>query len=97
MGAHPLRSLAGPRRRTPQALRYGVDSRSDHETARVVEAARRRAGFLTPMLFYLAAAMRAHHAVFQARGVDPGSYVVPLPVNLRPREGRGRSSAPTSR
>jgi len=41
------------------------------------------------MLFYLAAALRAHHAVFQARGVDPGSYVVPLPVNLRPKGGEG--------
>ncbi len=50
------------------------------------------------MLFYLAASVRAHHAVFQVRGVDPRSYVVPLPVNLR-REGRERasSSAPTSR
>ena len=89
MGARPPRSLAGPLRRTPQALRYGVDSFSADETARVVEAARSRAGFLTPMLFYLAAAMRAHHAVFQSRGVDPGSYVVPLPVNLRPKGGEG--------
>jgi hypothetical protein len=89
MGARPPRSLAGPLRRTPQALRYRVDSFSAEESARVVEAARRRAGFLTPMLFYLAAALRAHHAVFQARGVDPGSYVVPLPVNLRPKGGEG--------
>ncbi len=43
------------------------------------------AGFLTPMLFHLAAAMRAHHAVALARGIDPGAYVVPLPVNLRPK------------
>ena len=41
------------------------------------------------MLFYLAAAIRAHDAVFRARGVDPGSYVVPLPVNLRPKGGEG--------
>ncbi|HEY8155424.1 MAG TPA: hypothetical protein VII72_14965 [Myxococcota bacterium] len=89
MGARPPRSLAGPLRRTPQALRYTVSTFTADETARVVEAARRRAGFLTPMLFYLAAALRAHHAVFQARGVDPGSYVVPLPVNLRPKGGEG--------
>ena len=89
MGARPPRSLAGPLRRTPQALRYTLHGFSAEETARVVDAATRRAGFLTPMLFYLAAALRAHHAVFQARGVDPGSYVVPLPVNLRPKGGEG--------
>jgi len=89
MGARPPHSLAGPLRRTPQALRYRVHSLSAEETARVVETARSRAGFLTPMLFYLAAAMRAHHAVFQARGIDPGSYVVPLPVNLRPKGEEG--------
>jgi hypothetical protein len=41
------------------------------------------------MLFYLAAAIRAHHAVFRARGVDPRAYLVPLPVNLRARGGAG--------
>jgi hypothetical protein len=89
MGARPPRSLAGPLRRVPQALRYRVDSFSEPETARAVAAARQSAGFLTPMLFYLAAALRAHHAVFQARGIDAGSYVVPLPVNLRPKGGDG--------
>jgi hypothetical protein len=89
MGARPPRSLAGPLRRIPQALGYSLDSFSANQTARVVAAASQRAGFLTPMLFYLAAAMRAHHAVFQARGVDAGSYVVPLPVNLRPKGGEG--------
>jgi hypothetical protein len=58
---------------------------STEQTARTVEAAKQRAGFLTPTLFYLAAAIRAHHAVFRARGADPGSYVVPLAVNLRPK------------
>ena len=41
------------------------------------------------MLFYLAAAIRAHDAVFRARGVDPGAFVVPLPVNLRPKGAEG--------
>jgi hypothetical protein len=89
MAARPPSSLAGLLRRTPQALRYGVDSFSAQETARIVDTARRRAGFLTPMLFYLAAALRAHHAVFRARGSEPRSYVVPLPVNLRPKGGEG--------
>ena len=41
------------------------------------------------MLYYLAAAIRAHDAVFRARGVDARSYVVPLPVNMRPKGGEG--------
>jgi len=78
-------SLAGPLRRTRQALHYARLRLSVEQTARSVESAKRRAGFLTPTLFYLAAAIRAHHAVFRARGADPGSYVVPLAVNLRPK------------
>ena len=33
--------------------------------------------------------MRAHDAVLRARGTVPGSYVVPLPVDLRPKGGEG--------
>jgi hypothetical protein len=87
--AAPPHSLAGPLRRGPQDLRYRVLSLDAAETARAVEAARRRAGYLTPMLFYLAAAIRAHHAVYRSRGADPGSYLVPLPVNVRPRGAEG--------
>jgi hypothetical protein len=87
--AHPMRSLAGPRRRVRQALRSAVTTLGAAESDRAMAAAGRRAGLLTPMLFYLAAVIRAHHAVFRARGVDPGSYVVPLPVNMRPKTGAG--------
>jgi len=84
-GAHRPHSLAGPLRRTLQALDYTRLQLSAEQTAHTVESAKRRAGFLTPTLFYLAAAIRAHRAVFRARGADPGSYVVPLAVNLRPK------------
>lgn len=89
LAVHPVRSLAGPRRRTPQALRWDVLTLDEADTARAVAEAGLRAGFLTPMLFYLAVAIRAHHAVARARGLDPGSYVVPLPVNTRPRGATG--------
>jgi len=85
LGARAPGSLAGPRRRVRQRLRYTLDTLGPEETARVVARARERAGFLTPVLFYLAAAIRAHDAIFRKRGLEPGSYVVPLPVNLRPR------------
>ncbi len=83
--AAPPHSLAGPLRRDPQSLRYQLLTLSPEQTRVAVERAKERAGFMTPMLFYLAATIRAHAAVFRARGVDPGSFVVPLPVNLRPR------------
>jgi hypothetical protein len=85
----PPRSLAGPVRSVPQHLRYDVVTLDREQTAEVAKRATARAGFLTPMLFYLAAAVRAHHAVFEARGVVPGSYVVPLPVNVRPKGSEG--------
>ncbi len=89
LGSHPLRSLAGPLSNSPQDLRYELVTLGVEETSRVCERAADHAGFLTPMLFYLAAAIRAHHAVYRARGVDPGSYAVPLPVDLRPKGREG--------
>lgn len=88
-GDSQMHSLAGPLRRTRQDLRYDVHTFTTEETERVEATARSRAGFLTPMLFYLAATIRAHHAVFQARDEIPDSYVIPLPVNLRPKGAEG--------
>jgi hypothetical protein len=87
--ARSPRSLAGPLARTRQQLGYEVATFNPDETARIVARAKQSAGFLTPMLFYLAASLRAQHAVVRARGLDPGSYVVPLPVNLRAKGGQG--------
>ena len=44
---------------------------------------------MTPMLFHLAAAIRAHADVLRARGDEPESFVVPLPVNIRPKGTAG--------
>ena len=88
-GEHPLHTLAGPRRRVRQALATDLMTLTPAETERAAANAARRAGFLTPMLFHLAAAIRAQHAVYRARGVEPGSYLVPLPVNLRPKGAEG--------
>ena len=82
-------SLTGPSRQVAQALTAPVYTLDPDASARVVERAKERAGFLTPMLFYLAASVRAHLAVFDRRGTDPGSFVVPLPVNLRPKGAEG--------
>jgi hypothetical protein len=89
LGALRTRSLAGPARRLPQALLYDVHGFSADESAGILGRAAAQAGFLTPMLFYVAAAIRAHDAVLRARGAVPESYVVPLPVDLRPKGGEG--------
>jgi hypothetical protein len=87
--ARAPRSLAGPLSAARQRLEVDVMTFTPDETARITERARKLAGFLTPMLFYLAASVRAHRAVFELRGVDPRSYVVPLPVNLRAKGAGG--------
>ena len=87
--AAPPRSLAGPLVTVPQQLEYELDSFSTEETKLALENAKSRAGFLTPMLFHLAAAIRAHAEVLQQRGVSPESFVVPLPVNVRPKGAEG--------
>jgi hypothetical protein len=89
IGALSARSLAGPVRRVPQDLVYDVHAFSAEQSASIVGRAAALAGFLTPMLFYVAAAVRAHDAVLRARGRVPESYVVPLPVDLRPKGGEG--------
>jgi hypothetical protein len=89
LGALPVRSLAGPVRAVRQDLVYDVHGFGAEESARVVARAAKLAGFLTPMLFYVAVAVRAHDAVLRARGSVPASYVIPLPVDLRPKGGAG--------
>lgn len=87
--ALPPRSPAGPLRRVPQQLDYAADTLSIEETKQVLENAKQYAGFLTPMLFHLAVTIRAHAAVMRARGAEPESYIVPLPVNGRPKGAEG--------
>jgi hypothetical protein len=89
LGALRTRSLAGPARRLRQELVYDVHGFGEEESSEILGRAAAQAGFLTPMLFYVAAAIRAHDAVLRARGAVPESYVVPLPVDLRPKGGEG--------
>lgn len=82
LGDPPPRSLAGPLRTTPLRLRYTLTTLSEADTRTVVDRSGRYAGFLTPAMFHLAAAMRVHAAVFAARGTEPEAYLVPLPVRI---------------
>jgi hypothetical protein len=89
LGRLPVRSPAGPERGARQDLEIARTHLSRADSARVSERASALAGFLTPMIFYLGVAIRAHHAVMVERGNVPASYVVPLPVNLRPKGSDG--------
>ncbi len=89
LGRLPVRSPAGPERGARQDLAIARTHMSRSDSARIRQRACQLAGFLTPMIFYLGASIRAHHAVMRERGHVPASYVVPLPVNLRPKGSDG--------
>ncbi len=90
IGRNPPRSLAGPRRRVRQALECEVITLSHDETEATMCRAASFAGHLTPVAFYVAVAIRAHDAVFAHRQQPrPASYLVPLPVNIRPKGREG--------
>ncbi len=89
MAARPPASLAGPLRRVRQDLRYDEMRLEGERATRAMERAKKTAGFLTPMLFFLAVSLRAHQAVADRRGLAPASWIVPLPVNLRPKGSQG--------
>jgi hypothetical protein len=89
LGALRVCSLAGPGHRGQQDLTYEVLSFPEAASASILGRAHSLAGFLTPTLFFLAAAIRAHDSVLRMRGTVPEGYVVPLPVDLRPKGGEG--------
>jgi acyl carrier protein len=60
--------------------------------AQTQEAARRSADISGPLInmpFHLACAMRAHHSVFQHRGVKPESLMCCIPIQVRRKGVRG--------
>jgi hypothetical protein len=89
LGRLPVRSPAGPEHGARQDLAITRAHLGAADSAKIRQRASALAGFLTPMIFYLGVAIRAHHAVLRARGTVPASYVVPLPVNLRPKGSDG--------
>ena len=86
-------SLAGPIRSMPKQLDYEVHRFPPEETDAFDKLARSEAGVISPMLFYLAITIRAHHRVFLHRSSVPSQYLVPVAVNLR----RGTDIDPTFR
>jgi hypothetical protein len=88
LAATGFRSLAGARAGAGRA-RYRVVTLDAHDSAAGLARAARLCGPLVTMPFFLACAVRAHDRVFRARGVDPGAYVVTIPVQTRDKGARG--------
>jgi hypothetical protein len=86
-----IRSPAGPLDRTAQKLDYRWTRLERDQTDTIKTRSHEFAGILTPTLFYLAAAIRGHQAVARNRGQMPDKWLVPLPVNLRPKGTQGET------
>lgn len=86
---YPPLSLHGKLHRGPQRMRYRVTSFDDEQTKAIAALAAEKAGFMTPVMYYMAAAIRAHHRLMVERKTIPASYVLPLPVNIRPKGQEG--------
>jgi hypothetical protein len=91
LGSTPasIESPGGPLRRVPQQLSYRWTTLDRERTSTIKARSAQYAGVLTPMLFYLAAAIRGHHAVAKSRGRRPQKWLIPLPVNLRSKGTAG--------
>ena len=84
----PFDSL-GARRPTPGKIRFRTVTLDEPATARVLARCTALCGPLVNLPFYLAAAMRAHDRVFQARGKRPASQMVNVPIQSRRKGARG--------
>ncbi len=83
-----FRSLADAQT-LPGRARYRVLTLDRACAAVAFARAERTCGPVATMPFFLACALRAHARVFRARGVDPGGYVLSVPVQTRPKRAAG--------
>ena len=81
-------SLATRRPPTAPVLHYQVVTLSREESARVRAHAGQRCGFLGDTTFHLAATLFELHQLHARTGCPSASYVVPMPVSLRPKGTR---------
>jgi hypothetical protein len=86
-GALPV-SLATLRPPRSGKMNYDVFALSAEETARVRAQASRLCGLLGDTNFHLAVTLMAFHRLHQRAGCASPSYVVPVPVGLRPKGTR---------
>jgi hypothetical protein len=81
-------SLATQRPPTVPGLKYQVVTLSGEESACVRANAGRLCGFLGDTTFHMAAMLLELHQLHERIGCPSASYVVPIPVSLRPKGTR---------
>jgi hypothetical protein len=81
-------SLATRRPSTTRRMKYKIVVLSPEDSARVRENSTRLCGFLGETNFHLATTLLELHQLHQHTGCTSASYVVPIPVGLRPKGTR---------
>ena len=81
-------SLATRRPPTARALKYQVVTLSREESAGVRAHAGKLCGFLGDTSFHMATTLLELHQLHERAGCPSASYVVPIPVGLRPKGTR---------
>ncbi len=82
---HQPRSLGVRQPAAPRELRYHVEKFSAEETARIRANSSRLCGVLGDAQFHAVAAALELHRLHQQLGSDTRSYILPMPVGLRPK------------
>ena len=67
-------------------VRFRLIPFGPEETARIIETAHKRAGYLLLMPYLLALSTSLFHSVFNARGVKGSDYIISVSVDTRPRD-----------
>jgi hypothetical protein len=83
------RSLGARHRGAPAWLHYRVEKFSVAETERVRANAERHCGVLGAAQFHAAAALLELHQLHQRLGSPSPSYILPVPIGLRPKGAVG--------
>ena len=81
-------SLATRRPPTARVLNYRVVTLSREETVTVRAQAGKLCGFLGDTTFHMAATLLEFHQLHERAGCPSASYVMPIPVGLRPKGTR---------
>ncbi len=84
----PPVSLATRRKPAARTMKYHVTALSAEDSTRVHENAAHLCGFLGDTTFHLAAALVELHQLHERFNCPSASYVVPVPVGLRPKGTR---------
>jgi hypothetical protein len=81
-------SLGTKRPHVAKKMKYKIAAFSPEDSALVRKNSTRLCGFLGETNFHLAATLLELHRLHQCVGCDTASYIVPIPVSLRPKGAR---------